>query len=147
MLWLDVDVTHYPRDLIQQLLAARKSIVAAHCVTRPGGPTFDLNTFVLSADAASVDWSRHVIDGIVQPPRGLGRRYLEDLRDRWLVPVDCVGATALLVDADLHRDGLVFPAYPHALHIETEGFAMIARDLGSQCWALPRLEVVHPDHD
>ena len=144
VLWLDVDVTAYPPDLTGQLIAAGKPVVAAHCVTRPGGPTFDLNTFVLREDAEGIDWSRHVIDGILQPPRGLGRRYLDELRDRALVAVDGVGGTALLVDADLHREGLVFPAYPHALHIETEGLAEMARDLGIRCWALPGLEVVHP---
>lgn len=146
VLWLDVDVTQYPPDLIQRLLGAGKDIVTAHCVTRPGGPSFDLNTFVLSDEAPGVDWSRHVRDGILQPPRGLGRRYLDELRDHALVQVDSVGGTALLIRADLHREGLCFPAYPHALHIETEGLAMMARDLGMACWAMPQLEVVHPPH-
>src|SRR3954470_19183912 len=41
VLWLDVDVTSYPRDVLTLLLATGKDVVAPHCVTRPGGPTFD----------------------------------------------------------------------------------------------------------
>ena len=69
------------------------------------------------------------------------------LRDgRELLRVDSVGGTALLIRADLHRDGLVFPSYPYQQLIETEGLAAMARDMGTACWALPRLEVVHPHH-
>jgi peptide chain release factor subunit 1 len=64
----------------------------------------------------------------------------------------------LLVRADLHRDGLNFPAFryglanplrrrPHPIwgegEIETEGFALMARDMGSQCWGLPDFEILH----
>ena len=69
----------------------------------------------------------------------------------------------LLVRADLHRDGLVFPPFfygnrspwvrdPHPLRgdnvgeIETEGLAIMAKDMGTECWGLPDLEIVHaPD--
>ena len=59
------------------------------------------------------------------------------------VPVDGVGGTALLIKADLHREGLVFQAYSHRGYIETEGLAMMARDMGVQCWGLPKLRIVH----
>jgi hypothetical protein len=49
----------------------------------------------------------------------------------------------LLVRADLHRDGLVFPSYSHRLYIETEGLAMMAADMGHRCWALPQVRIVH----
>ena len=93
--------------------------------------------------AREVDWSRYVIDGVVTPPKGLARRYLDQLRGEQLVRVDCVGGTMLLVRADLHRDGLVFPHYPYALHIETEGLALMAHDMGHDCWAMPDVEIVH----
>ena len=54
-----------------------------------------------------------------------------------------LGGTALLVKADLHREGLVFPPYSHHGYIETEGLAMMARDMGYQCWGLPAVRVVH----
>jgi peptide chain release factor subunit 1 len=66
----------------------------------------------------------------------------------------------LLVRADLHRDGLVFPPFfyggrspfvrdPHPLRgksvgeIETEGLAIMAKDMGMECWGLPDLEIIH----
>ncbi|MFI1332476.1 glycosyltransferase [Streptomyces sp. NPDC020845] len=146
VLWLDVDVTECPADLVQRLLAARQEIVVPHCVTEPGGPSFDLNTFVLHPDADALDWDRWLRDGILQPPRGFGRSYLDELRGHEMVRVDGVGGTALLVHADLHRDGLVFPAVPHRRLIETEGLAALAQDMGVGCWALPGVEVVHPAH-
>ncbi|MBL1098006.1 glycosyltransferase [Streptomyces coffeae] len=146
VLWLDADVTGCPPDLVQRLLGAGEDIVVPHCVTEPGGPTFDLNTFVLRPGADALDWSGWLRDGILQPPRGYGRMYLDELRGRERVRVDSVGGAGLLVRADLHRDGLVFPAVPYRHLIETEGLAAMARDMGMDCWGLPALEVVHPPH-
>jgi mannosyltransferase OCH1-like enzyme len=146
VLWLDVDVTGYPADLVQRLLGAGKDIVVPHCATTTGGPTYDLNTFVLHPRAGTLNWSQWLRDGILQPPRGFGRVYLDELRGQGLIRVDSVGGTTLLVRADLHRDGLIFPSFPYQHLIETEGLAAMARDMGTACWALPDLEVLHPHH-
>jgi Anp1 len=140
VLWLDVDVREYPSDIIGRLLAPGVDIVMPHCVTRPGGSTFDLNA-----------WSHG------------GRLHLEDLRGGpELVPLDTVGGTMLLVRADAHRDGLNFPAFPYGRpnplardpspmlgvgvgEVESEGLGLMARDLGYECWGMPHLEVVHAD--
>src|SRR5581483_6937803 len=139
VLSLDVDVAEYPPDLIERLLASGRDIVHPHCVIRPGGPTFDRN-----------GW------------REQGRVLMEDLRDGPdLVRLDSVGGTVLLVRADLHRDGLVFPPFPYGAanqavrqqhplglkgELETEGFGIMALDMGHQCWGMPKLEVLHA-HD
>jgi hypothetical protein len=47
------------------------------------------------------------------------------------------------VRADLHREGLNFPPYSYRGYIETEGLAMMARDMGVASWALPQLRIVH----
>jgi hypothetical protein len=141
VLWLDVDVIDYPPNLIPQLLAAGKDIVVPHCVL-PNGRTFDLNTFIL---ANGQDDPKYLLNGLFQPPRGEGRLYLESVADQDLVQVDSVGGTALLVRGDLHRDGLNFPPYSYGGYIETEGLAMMARNMGHACWALPRLQIVHPN--
>jgi len=60
-----------------------------------------------------------------------------------VVEIDSVGGTMLLVRADLHRDGLVFPPFPYRRYIETEGLAMMARDMGARIYALPNVEIVH----
>jgi peptide chain release factor subunit 1 len=66
----------------------------------------------------------------------------------------------LLVRADAHRDGLVFPPFwygtlnplirdyvEHAPagqgEIETEGLGLMAGDMGYQCWGMPNLEILH----
>ena len=102
-----------------------------HCVLDYHGPTFDRNAW-----------------------RDRGRFHLDDLRAEGdLVELDAVGGTMLLVRADLHRDGLVFPAYPYGLansrirgeggELETEGLGMMARDMGYRCWGMPHLEIRH----
>jgi len=140
VLWLDVDVIEYPPDLIQRLLAVGKDIVQPHCVLDYGGRTFDRN-----------GWRDH------------GRLHLDDLREEGeLVELDAVGGTVLLVRADLHRDGLIYPAFFYgrgnprirdgrrreiagevAGEIETEGLGIMARDMGHECWGMPRFEVLH----
>jgi len=139
-LWLDVDVADYPPDLLTRLLASGKDIVVPHCV-RPDGGSFDLNTFVFTEGE---DDPAHLRDGLFQPPVGAGRAYLEDIAGPGPVRVDSVGGTALLIKGDLHRQGLNFPAFSYGGYIETEGLAMMARDMGHACWALPDLRIVHP---
>lgn len=135
VLWLDVDVIRYPADILHTLLATGLDIVHPHCVKTPGGPTFDLNA-----------WREH------------GTQTMQDLRGQGAVPLDAVGGTMLLVKADLHRDGLIFPPFRYGVEnqrvrpshsvwgrgeIETEGFGIMALDMGLQCWGLPDLEIVH----
>jgi hypothetical protein len=138
VLWIDVDVVDYPRDVISQLLAAGKDIVNPHCVITPGGPTFDWNAW-----------------------RDKGRERMDALRGGpSLVRLDAVGGTMLLVRADVHRSGLIFPAYLYGRasrfardrspftgsgigEVETEGLGMMAKDMGIECWGMPNLEIVH----
>ena len=136
VVWLDVDVIDYPADLIERLLASGRDIVHPHCVQRYGGPTFDRNAW-----------------------RDNGALHMEDMRGGPdLVRLDAVGGTVLLVRADIHRDGLVFPCFPYgAAHpavrrrnplqihgeLETEGLGIMAMDMGYQCWGMPNLEVLH----
>jgi hypothetical protein len=134
VLWLDVDVIDYPADIVERLLAYGKDVVHPNCVREYGGPSFDLNAW-----------------------RKRGKLHLHDLkREGELVRLDSVGGTMLLVRADVHRDGLVFPSYPYGLHnpkirkrnhwrgeLETEGFGIMADDMGVECWGLPHLEIKH----
>lgn len=131
VLWLDVDLIAYPPDIVERLLSTGKSIVQPHCVLDYGGPTFDQN-----------GW------------REGGRLHLDDLRGEGeIVPLDTVGATMLLVRADLHRDGLIFPPIPYRPghpkaqrgpgELETEGLGLLAWDMGEICWGMPGLEVLH----
>jgi Anp1. len=132
VLWLDVDVDSYPADVIEQLLAYGKDVLIPHCVKEFGKSTFDYNAW-----------------------RDKGRLHMQDLRaEGEMVRLDAVGGTMLLVRADLHRDGLIFPAFPYGVanprvrdpalgELETEGLGLMAADLGVQCWGLPGLEIRH----
>jgi GT2 family glycosyltransferase len=138
VLWLDVDLEDYAPDVLMRLLASGREIVTPHCVIAPGGPTFDWNA-----------WRDH------------GRVRMDALRgDRELVRLDAVGATMLLIRADVHREGLVFPAYLYGRRspfardpspyddagvgeVESEGLALMAKDMGYECWGMPNLEIVH----
>ena len=80
--------------------------------------------------------------------------HIHDLRGEGeLARLDSVGGTMLLVRADRHRDGLVFPCFPYGIgnpkirlnnhwlgEIETEGMGIMADDMGIECWAMPLLE-------
>jgi hypothetical protein len=131
VLWIDVDVVEYPPDIVQRLLAVGRNIVHPNCVCTWGGPSFDRNA-----------------------RRGHEHLVLSDLRDEGeIVELDGVGGTMLLIRADLHRDGLVFPPFPYGRpnarvrpdqsELETEGLACMAWDMGHRCWGLPRLEIRH----
>lgn len=136
VLWLDVDVIDYPSNLLETLISHDLPILHPDCVTTPGGESFDKNA-----------WK----DG--------GQKHMHDLRGTGqAVRIDSVGGTVLLIRGDCHRDGLIFPPYPYGVEcpairtkhpvwgrgeIETEGLAMMARDMGLQCWGLPDLQVVH----
>jgi UDP:flavonoid glycosyltransferase YjiC (YdhE family)/GT2 family glycosyltransferase len=146
VLWIDVDLHDWPSDVIEQLLAVKREIVVPNCVVAPAGRTFDYNTFRCKPNADLIDWSQYLVDDLLQPPIAVGRHYLNDLRAYQLVEVDAVGGTMLLVRADLHRRGLIFPETPYHGLIETEGLARMAQDMGHRCWGVPHLEIIHPPH-
>jgi mannan polymerase complexes MNN9 subunit len=54
-----------------------------------------------------------------------------------VIDLDGVGGTALMVKADVHRDGAMFPAFPFYHLVETEGFAKMAKRLGYSVHGLP----------
>ncbi len=109
VLWLDVDVVEYPPDIIERLLATGKEIVQPHCVVEYGGRSFERNAW-----------------------RDKGRYYMDDLRaEGELVRLDAVGGTMLLIKADIHRDGLIFPSFPYGQKnplIRGAGFHLITKE-------------------
>lgn len=138
VLWVDADVVSYPSDLIERLVATGGDIVQPDCVKTPGGASFDLNA-----------WTDE------------GRWHLHDYREFDVIDLHAVGGTVLLVRADRHRDGLIWPAYlygndhprkrrnPQVVgrseigEIETEGLAMMAYDMGIACIGVPSIQVIH----
>ncbi len=145
VLWFDVDVQWWPPNALRCLLAEERDIIVPHCIF-PDGETFDKNTFRIQPGFGESDFAPYIVDGLIQPPSGFGRSYLGELRDERCAELDAVGGTMLLVRADLHRRGLVFPEQPYHHYIETEGLSMMARDMGHRSYGLPDLEIIHPRH-
>ena len=145
-LWIDADMVGLPADLLQRLLNERARIVTPNAVRIPGGPSFDLNAYIEEAPPSLLQLGRYLEDGLYQPPSGLGRVYLSELRYRQRVRLQSVGGTALLVDGGLHRAGLLFPERPYRYLIETEAFAKLADELGVPSLGLPGLEVLHAEN-
>lgn len=143
-LWIDADIWKFPTDIFQTLRGAGARIAVPNCVLYPGGPTYDLNTFVTYKDYPPDFYYKHIRNGLFQPPlKHPGRLFLDGLRHSECVEVDGVGGTMLLVDASLHRGGLRFPELPYKDQIETEGFGILARDVGVRAVGLPKVEILH----
>jgi len=45
VLWLDSDLSNYPRDLLTKLLDTKKEVVVPNCVMKRGERSYDLNSF------------------------------------------------------------------------------------------------------
>lgn len=144
ILWIDIDVIEFPPDVLRKLLETGRKIVVPHCVLEAGGPTYDCNSFLDVAEPAASEYYKHFRHGLFQPDADYRcRRRLDGLRYLDKVPLDGVGGTMLLVAADIHRAGLVFPETPYRDLIETEAFGVLASDLGIRALGLPRLEIIH----
>ncbi len=145
-LFIDVDLSDIPTDLIQTMISAQHDVVMANCVKEDGRP-FDLNAFLYEKLPNFKYLYRYARkQGLLQPPSGPPRVYLADLTYLSVVPLDCVGATALLVKSEVLKQGVHFPEEPYHFHIETEGFSLMAKERGFTVVGMPNLTVVHPSN-
>jgi len=154
ILWLDSDIVETPPSLIQDLAAHNRPIIVPNCYQRYFNKEkntmdvrpYDFNSWVDSPTAqnlgASMGKDEILLEGYAQIPtyRSLMAYMADhgpnpDLSSE--VELDGVGGTALLVKAEVHRDGAMFPPFAFYHLIETEGFAKMARRLGWKSWGLP----------
>jgi mannan polymerase complexes MNN9 subunit len=154
VLWLDADVVETPPTLIQDLTAHNKAIIVPNCYQRYTDPVtgktetrpYDYNSWMdtnKSLEIAKAMGPDEVLfEGYSEMPTY--RNLMAHLADKSpnrnvnrLMELDGVGGTALLVKADVHRDGAMFPPFPFYHLLETEGFAKMARRLGWKCYGLP----------
>ncbi|MBP2550711.1 hypothetical protein J2858_003651 [Neorhizobium galegae] len=143
VLWIVTEAMDYPPDIVAQLTRSGARIAVPHAVQDPGGQSADTGSFLMIAEPARADFYGHVRQGLLQPPHSWEfRRHLHDLRYLDTVPLHGVGRTMLLVDADCHRAGLLFPERPYRHLIDTEGFGLLARDAGVVPLGLPQLEIL-----
>lgn len=153
VLWLDGDIVETPSSLIQDLTRHDQPVLVPNCFQRYYDTNsrkwdirpYDYNSWIDSDTAqelaATMEPDDILLEGYAEMPtyRTL-MAYLPDfsaLDPHRMVALDGVGGTALMVKADVHRDGAMFPAFPFFHLVETEGFAKMARRLGYSVFGLP----------
>lgn len=162
VLWLDSDIIETPPSLIQDLTSFDKPIIVPNCFQRFYNPDthayevrpYDYNSWRDSDTAqelaAKMAPGEILLEGYSE--MATYRTLMAHLGDtdarrdqRKIMPLDGVGGTALMVKAEVHRDGAMFPPFPFYHLVETEGFAKMARRLGWESWGLPNyfVSVLH----
>lgn len=159
-LWLDADIIETPPTLLQDLVSHNKPVVSANVYQRFTDPNtkqaairpYDFNNWVESETglqiAAGLKEDEIVVEGYAEMAtyRPLMAHFYEADGDRNTeMALDGVGGGAVLVKADVHRDGAMFPSFPFYHLIETEGFAKMAKRLGYEVFGLPNYLVYHYD--
>ncbi|EFY92757.1 mannan polymerase complexes MNN9 subunit [Metarhizium acridum CQMa 102] len=156
VLWLDSDVIESPASLIQDLAQHNKDVIVPNCFQRfynddkkkMDERPYDYNSWQ-DSDIAMQMASKMGPDDILlegYPEMATYRTLMAHLAtdggdQNLAIPLDGVGGTALLVKADVHRDGAMFPPFSFYHLIETEGFAKMAKRLGWQPYGLPNYKV------
>ncbi|KAF2172000.1 glycosyltransferase family 62 protein [Zasmidium cellare ATCC 36951] len=158
VLWLDSDIIETPPTLIQDLASHDKPIIVPNCFQRYFNKdkdamdvrAYDFNSWQDSPTAqglaAKMGPDEILLEGYAEMAtyRSLMAYMTEEKGDpRKEVELDGVGGTALLVKADVHRDGAMFPPFPFYHLIETEGFAKMAQRLNWKAYGLPNYFVYH----
>lgn len=155
VLWLDADIVESPPTLIQDLASHDKPIIVPNCFQRFTDPQtkkiaerpYDFNSWIDSDPARELASKMGKDDILLEGYSQMATyrtllAYLADDGDIMQeVPLDGVGGTALLVKAEVHRDGAMFPPFPFYHLIETEGFAKMAKRLGWSAFGLPNYKV------
>ena len=152
VLWLDSDIVETPPTLIQDLAAHDKEIIVPNCFQRfyekekgkMDVRPYDFNSWVDSPTAQQLAEKMGKDEILLEgyPEMATYRTLMAYMGEpdgdpHAEVELDGVGGTALLVKADVHRDGAMFPPFAFYHLIETEGFAKMARRLGRKSWGLP----------
>ncbi|KAK4635478.1 Mannan polymerase complexes subunit MNN9 [Fulvia fulva] len=158
VLWLDSDIIETPPTLIQDLASHDKPIIVPNCFQRYYNKdkeamdirAYDFNSWQDSSTAqslaAKMGPEEILLEGYAEIAtyRSLMAYMAEEKGDpRKEIELDGVGGTALLVKADVHRDGAMFPPFPFYHLIETEGFAKMAQRLNWKAYGLPNYFVYH----
>jgi mannan polymerase complexes MNN9 subunit len=158
VLWLDSDIVETPQTLIQDMVSHDKPVISANCYQRfydedkkqQSVRPYDYNNWVESEAglkiAEEMSEDEIIVEGYSELAtyRALMAHFYDASGDiNAEMELDGVGGAAVLVKADVHRDGAMFPPFPFYHLIETEGFAKMAKRLGYQVFGLPNYLVYH----
>jgi mannan polymerase complexes MNN9 subunit len=162
VLWLDSDIVETPPTLIQDLASHDKPIIVPNCFQRYRDTKtnqmqerpYDFNSWQDSQTAQKLAESMGPDDILLEgyadmaTYRSLMAYQHSATGDKHAeVPLDGVGGTALMVKAEVHRDGAMFPPFAFYHLIETEGFAKMAKRLGWSATGLPNYKVCHSEDE
>ena len=152
VLWMDADVVETPPTLIQDLAAYDVPIIAPNCFQRyydeekkaMAQRPYDFNNWIDSPTAkelgAKMGKDDILLEGYAEMAtyRSLMAYMYDPAADAGAkVKLDGVGGATLLVKAEVHRDGAMFPPFAFYHLIETEGFAKMAARLNWESYGLP----------
>ncbi|KAF2087380.1 glycosyltransferase family 62 protein [Saccharata proteae CBS 121410] len=159
VLWLDSDIVETPPTLIQDLASHDKPIIVPNCFQRYYNEDskkmdirpYDYNSWIDSPTAQNLGKGMGKDDILLEGYAEMAtyRSLMAYMKDgsggdaNREIELDGVGGTALLVKAEVHRDGAMFPPFAFYHLIETEGFAKMASRLGWKSWGLPNYLVYH----
>jgi len=156
VLWLDSDIIETPHTLIEDLASHNKAIIVPNCFQRYKDDKtkeakerpYDFNSWQDSDTAKELAAKMGPDDILLEGYAEMATyrtlmAYMHDAEGdaRSEVTLDGVGGTALLVKAEVHRDGAMFPPFSFYHLIETEGFAKMAKRLGWDAFGLPNYKV------
>ncbi len=152
ILWMDADVVETPATLIQDLAAYDVPIIAPNCFQRYYNDDkkamdvrpYDFNNWIDSPTAKELGNKLGKDDILLEGYAEMAtyRSLMAYMYDQSADPgakvkLDGVGGATLLVKADVHRDGAMFPPFAFYHLIETEGFAKMAARLNWDSYGLP----------
>ncbi|KAI1003400.1 hypothetical protein K3495_g4806 [Podosphaera aphanis] len=158
VLWLNADIIDTPPSLVQDLASHDKEIIAPNPFLKYTDPKtnkisehpYDLNSWQESLAAQNLAEKMGPDDVLLEGfPTMLTHRKLianmatENGDPNLEVELDGVGGSVLLVKAEVHRDGAMFPPFAFYHLIETEGFVKMAKRLGWKATGLPNYKVYH----
>ncbi|OBA21862.1 hypothetical protein METBIDRAFT_77417 [Metschnikowia bicuspidata var. bicuspidata NRRL YB-4993] len=156
VMWMDADIVETPPSILEDMMAHNKPVLSANVYqryTKDGQPAirpYDFNNWVESEEglrlAGEMPDDDIIVEGYseIATFRPLMAHFYDEKGDASVeMPLDGVGGGAVLVNADVHRDGAMFPSFPFYHLIETEGFAKMAKRLGYEVFGLPNYLVYH----
>lgn len=148
VLWLDSDVKYVPPDIIEQLMSAGQDIIVPACMYKKTSEgivdIYDKNTWRETEESRNFLRKRQKEFLMLEGYAPTMRLYLDALRDgHRVVEIDGVGGCVMLIKADVHRDGLIFPPFIFENEIETEGLGRMAQAMGYRVYGMPYVEVFH----
>ena len=152
VLWIDGDIVETPPTRIQDLADYNVPIIVPNCFQRYYNEEkktmdvreYDFNNWIDSSIAKDLANKMGKDDILLEGYAEMAtyrslmaKMYDANADPHAKIKLDGVGGAVLLVKAEVHRDGAMFPPFAFYHLIETEGFAKMAARLNWESFGLP----------